>query len=193
MRFRTSKKTVVARVIGSVSRDKIVSFVRETVAHKVSVLATDQWKGYRALDSEYERVSVDHSCEYVVGAIHTCTIDGFWSLLKRGIVGSYHKVSRKYLPLYIAEFQFRYNNRMNEDIFGEAIRGMLTRRYIVGIGLLIAVPLLLFSFAPSCQINNRGVQNGAQNQKSEAAPNNCPPPNWCMVLRATFDFAYPAR
>jgi len=67
---------------------------------------------------------MDHSIgEYVVGAIHTNTIEGFWSMLKRGIMGSYHKVSRKYLPLYIAEFQLRYNNRENPDIFGEAIKG----------------------------------------------------------------------
>jgi transposase-like protein len=70
------------------------------------------------------RSSMDHSIgEYVVGAIHTNTIEGFWSMLKRGIMGSYHKVSRKYLPLYIAEFQLRYNNRENPDIFGEAIKG----------------------------------------------------------------------
>jgi ISXO2-like transposase domain len=43
--------------------------------------------------------------------------------IKRGVVGSYHKVSRKYLPLYVAEFQFRYNNRHNADIFGAAIKG----------------------------------------------------------------------
>jgi hypothetical protein len=41
----------------------------------------------------------------------------------RGIVGSFHKVRAKYLPLYIAEFQFRYNNRFNDDIFGTAIEG----------------------------------------------------------------------
>lgn len=45
------------------------------------------------------------------------------NILKRGIVGSYQKVSRKYLPLYIAECQFKYNNRRNEDIFGTAIEG----------------------------------------------------------------------
>ncbi len=61
---------------------------------------------------EYLHSSVDHAKgEYVVGAIHTNTIEGFWSLIKRGMVGSFHKVSKKYLPLYVAEFQFRYNNR----------------------------------------------------------------------------------
>jgi ISXO2-like transposase domain len=44
-------------------------------------------------------------------------------IFKRGIVGSFHKVSRKYMPLYVAEFQFRYNNRHNSDIFGKAIAG----------------------------------------------------------------------
>ena len=43
--------------------------------------------------------------------------------MKRGIVGSFHNVSRKYLPLYVAEFEFRYNNRHNEDIFGVAVGG----------------------------------------------------------------------
>ena len=119
-----SKKNVVARVIGRASLANIQGFVRQTVADKVSLLVTDQWKGYRALDKEYDRASVDHSIgQYVVGAIHTNTIEGFWSLLKRGIVGSYHKVSPKYLPLYVAEFCFRYNNRENEDIFGAAMRG----------------------------------------------------------------------
>jgi hypothetical protein len=42
----------------------------------------------------------------------------FWSISKRGVAGSYHKVSMKYLPLYVAEYQFRYNNRLNADIFG---------------------------------------------------------------------------
>ena len=49
------------------------------------------------------------------------TIEGFWSLIKRGMVGTFHKVSKKYLPLYVAEFEFRYNNRGNPDIFGTAI------------------------------------------------------------------------
>jgi ISXO2-like transposase domain len=43
--------------------------------------------------------------------------------LKRGVVGTYHKASKKYLPLYVTEFQFRYNHRENVDIFGSAIAG----------------------------------------------------------------------
>jgi hypothetical protein len=55
---------------------------------------------------------VNHSQEvYVSGDVHTQTIDGFWSLLKRGIGGVYHSVSDKYLQMYLDEYAFRYNNR----------------------------------------------------------------------------------
>ena len=120
---RTGKK-VVARVLDNVTKMTVGRFVAETVQPKVSVLCTDEWPGYKILDRFYERGSVDHSREpYVVGAIHTNTIEGFWSSLKRGVIGTSLKVSHKYLPLYVAEFCFRYNNRSNEDIFGEAIKG----------------------------------------------------------------------
>lgn len=118
------KGNVVARVIETVSGNILRGFVRETVSTKVSLLCTDQWVGYHGLDKEYPHEVIHHNAgEYVVGAIHTNTIEGFWSLIKRGVVGTFHKVSPKYLPLYVAEFQFRYNNRENDDIFGEAIRG----------------------------------------------------------------------
>ena len=88
------------------------------------MLATDKWPGYVDVPAEYPRESVDHSKkQYVVGAVHTNTIEGFWSIFKRGVVGTFHKVSAKYMPLYVAEFQFRYNNRFNPDIFGTAIGG----------------------------------------------------------------------
>ena len=120
------KGKVVARVINNVRGDTLPSFVRGAVSEKVSLLCTDQWGGYRGLDKDFPHGVVDHSQgQYVVGAIHTNTIEGFWSIFKRGVVGTFHKVSAKYLPLYVAEFQFRYNNRENADIFGEAIRGML--------------------------------------------------------------------
>ena len=118
------KGNVVACVVDSVGSDALGNFVREAVSSKVSVLCTDKWGGYRKVGREYPHQTVDHLAgQYVVGAVHTNTIEGFWSLIKRGMVGTFHKVSPKYLPLYVAEFQFRYNNRNNADIFGKAMRG----------------------------------------------------------------------
>lgn len=118
------KGNVVARVIENVRSSTLQSFVNEAVSEKVSLLCTDQWVGYKGLDKNFPHATVDHARrQYVVGAVHTQTIEGFWSIFKRGIVGSFHKVSAKYLPLYVAEFQFRYNNRFNSDIFGTAIEG----------------------------------------------------------------------
>jgi transposase-like protein len=119
------KGNVVARVIENVRASTLTAFVQEAVSHKVSLLCTDQWTGYKGLSKQgYPHATVDHRVgEYVVGAVHTNTIEGFWSLIKRGCVGTFHKVSKKYLHLYVAEFEFRYNNRHNADIFGTAIEG----------------------------------------------------------------------
>ena len=118
------KGNLVARVIENTKTETFENFVREVISNKCSMLSTDEHSGYRRLSKDYPHHAVRHQAKhYVMGAIHTNTIEGFWSLIKRGIMGSYHKVSRKYLPLYVAEFQFRYNNRSNPDIFGEAVRG----------------------------------------------------------------------
>lgn len=117
------KGNVIARVLQSVNKTDAEAFVREAVSNKVSLLATDESRVYGGL-TDYPHKRVHHAAkQYVVGAVHTNTIEGFWSIFKRGVVGSFHKVSRKYLPLYVAEFQFRYNNRFNDDIFGTAIKG----------------------------------------------------------------------
>lgn len=113
---------VVARVLDRVTQDACQAFVREAACNKVSLLATDESRMYRGLDKDYAHGRSHHAAgKYVIGAVHTNTIEGFWSILKRGVVGTYHQVSRKYLPLYVAEFQFRYNNRENADIFGTAV------------------------------------------------------------------------
>jgi IS1 family transposase len=116
------KGSVVARVIERTDTDTMDAFVGEAVSNKVSLVATDEHGAYHRLAKRYPHGYVAHQRgQYVNGAVHTQTIDGFWSLLKRGIVGTFHKVSKKYLPLYVAEFEFRYNNRNNPDIFGAAV------------------------------------------------------------------------
>ena len=118
------KGNVVARVIANTDTATLDGFVHEAVSNKVSLLATDEHSGYRFLRRTYPHQIIRKSTgDYVVGAVHTNTIEGFWSIFKRGVVGTYHKVSKKYLPLYVAEFEFRYNNRNNADIFGAAIAG----------------------------------------------------------------------
>ncbi len=113
--------SVVVRVLSSMTARAAQEFVREVVSDKVSLLATDESRVYDGL-REYPRRSVEHQAhEYVVGAVHTNTIEGFWSIFKRGVVGTFHKVSTKYLPLYVAEFEFRYNNRANPGIFDTTI------------------------------------------------------------------------
>jgi hypothetical protein len=116
------KGNVVARVIQKADRDTLDAFMAHAVGEKVSLIATDEGGQYTRLSKIAPHRYVTHGRgQYVDGVVHTQTIDGFWSLLKRGIMGAYHKVSRKYLPLYVAEFEFRYNNRRNSDIFGAAI------------------------------------------------------------------------
>ena len=118
------KGNVVARVILGIDQTAVDEFLKEAVSDKVSLLCTDALRVYRHLGNKYRHGVVGHTIgEHVIGAVHTNTIEGFWSLIKRGIMGSFHKVSRKYLPPYVAEFQFRYNNRFNPDIFGTAIKG----------------------------------------------------------------------
>jgi hypothetical protein len=122
------KGNVVARVVRNVAHGTLERFVNETVSTKVSLLCTDDFHGYGRLHYRFPHETINHSTgqhvrQGVVGAIHTNTIEGFWSLIKRGVVGTFHKVSKKYLHLYVAEFEFRYNNRHNADIFGTAISG----------------------------------------------------------------------
>src|SRR5712692_9699606 len=74
------KGNVVARVINSVDATTLTAFVRGAVSEKVSLLCTDQWVGYNRLDNEFPRGVINHAQgQYVVGAIHTNTIEGFWS------------------------------------------------------------------------------------------------------------------
>lgn len=117
------KGNVIARVLDRVTRQSAEQFVQEMISDKVSLIATDEAGAYSQLAKDgWPHGAVNHQAgRYVIGAVHTNTIEGFWSIFKRGIVGSFHKVSRKYLPLYVAEFQFRYNNRFNADIFDAAI------------------------------------------------------------------------
>jgi transposase-like protein len=118
------KGNVVCQVIEATDAKTLDGFVDSTVADRVSMVATDEHQGYRRIGSKRPHGTVDHSAgEYVRGEIHTANIDSFWSLIKRGIFGNFHHVSKKYLPLYLNEFSFRHNNRENPDMFSTVVAG----------------------------------------------------------------------
>ena len=116
------KGNVVCKIIENAEAATLDSFIREAVSDNCDLVATDTSNAYKTVHRGFRHDTVNHGRgEYVRGSVHTNTIEGFWSLLKRGILGTYHNVSKKYLPLYLNEFVFRYNNRKNPDMFGLAV------------------------------------------------------------------------
>lgn len=114
---------VVTKVVRYTGTETLSGFVTKVVSKQASLVATDEHSGYDPLKSHgYPHESVTHSKgEYVRGNVHTAHIDSFWSLFKRGIVGSFHHVSEDYLQLYLNEFAFRQNNRKNPNAFATLI------------------------------------------------------------------------
>lgn len=79
---------------------------------KGSKIMSDEWGAYNHLHKHYIHKVVNHGIkEYARGEVHVNSLEGFWSILKRGLKGIYHRPSKKYLSNYCGEFEFRYNNR----------------------------------------------------------------------------------
>lgn len=103
--------SVVAKTAPDNTKKTLKRFINDNVA-KGSTLSTDEHKGYIGMDAAYNHLRVNHKRkEYVKGVAHTNSLEGFWSLFKRGIVGQYHQISPRYIDKYLNEFCFRYSNR----------------------------------------------------------------------------------
>ena len=103
----TAKATAKEKMKGRHMR----AFVRERVDTSKAGLITDEYKGYFGMSKVLPHAVIKHQDWYVDGDIHTNTIEGFWALLKRGMFGQFHSVSRKHLQRYVDEFCYRYNLR----------------------------------------------------------------------------------
>jgi transposase-like protein len=87
-----------------------------------SILMTDDFKGYVPFKRVMPHYSVNHSKgQYANGSIHTNSIESFWAIVKRGMMGQFHWVSKKYLSRYMDEFCWRFNNRDNENGFEQLL------------------------------------------------------------------------
>ena len=104
--------------------------VKGNVSVKAELLISDEWRGYKAVGREFPHETVNHiQLEYKRKGdprnIHTNSVEGFWSLFKRGLIGSYHKVSVKHLQRYLKEFEFRFNHRRDNELFALTVVNLL--------------------------------------------------------------------
>jgi transposase-like protein len=113
------------RVIPNTRRHHVMDFIEANV--DAAAVYTDELKSYeRAIDPETIHETVAHSDgEYVRGNVHTQGVESVWSLFKRSIIGSYHRLSVKHLPAYLDEMEFRFNNRDNPYLFRDTLLVLL--------------------------------------------------------------------
>lgn len=119
---------VRAKQVADTTGSTLRKFVYENV-ERGSKLHTDEWWGYNGLEKLFGRGVIKHAAgEYVDGDCHTNTMEGFWSLLSRGVTGIYHNMSNKHLQKYLDEFVFRYNTRKltESDRFNLMLSGLAT-------------------------------------------------------------------
>ncbi|HET8572981.1 MAG TPA: IS1595 family transposase [Edaphocola sp.] len=109
------KGKVIAKIVENTKGETLTPEIINSVKENAKVY-TDEWIGYNSLQKIYDHTFVKHNQgEYVNGNIHTNSIENFWSLLKRGIIGIYHFTSKKHLQKYVDEFVFRFNSRTETE------------------------------------------------------------------------------
>lgn len=116
---------VIAEVMDSLGAKKLEALVKKHVELADSLLITDTYKGYSKIGKIIEHIKIDHSRLYSYNGVNTNTIESFWAIVERGIIGQYHHVSLAYLPKYIVEFCFKYNNRNFDDMFETLVKASM--------------------------------------------------------------------
>jgi len=116
---------VVAQVMQNLSANNLIEMVKETVKEEEAVLITDELPTYKKMDSFIERVMINHKKLYSYKGVNTNSIESFWAIIKRQIIGQHHHVSLKHLPKYVAEAVFKYNNRKEDDMFVTLVKNSM--------------------------------------------------------------------
>jgi transposase-like protein len=108
----------------------LAQYIRENISDDVEVIFTDDASANDAAMRKAKRTNhkkINHSSGvYVMGDIHTNTVESAFSLLKRGIMGTWHRISAKHLASYLEEMEFRFNRRNRSDLFLDTLRHMVT-------------------------------------------------------------------
>ncbi len=109
--------------IPNVGKDALHGFIARHVRDECEAIYTDELASYLGIADENTRhETVNHSAdEWVLGDVHTNSVESVWSLLKRSIIGAFHKISVKHLDRYLEELEWRFNNRRNVFIFRDLV------------------------------------------------------------------------
>lgn len=105
------KGMVKTKVIEKLTKRNLLSMLKTYAKNENSILVTDGFKSYRELETYIERLEINHSKQFSKGIVHVNTIESFWSYVKNGIKGSFKAISKKYLPFYMVEYEWKFNNR----------------------------------------------------------------------------------
>lgn len=109
----------------------LAQYIKDNVSEDVDVIMTDEFNAYpgamKKTGLTARHKTIKHKAKiYVDGEIHTNTVESAFSLLKRGIIGTWHRISAKHLEAYLEEMQFRFNRRGRSDLFVDTLRHMVT-------------------------------------------------------------------
>jgi transposase-like protein len=139
-RGRGTKKTPVVGMIerggdvkakavskNSLKAKDLLKLIRQHINTKETILLTDEYTAYNNMNDIVPHYAINHSYKFAKGDIHTNTIESFWAIVKRGIMGQFHNVIKKYLNAYLDEFCYRYNARNIDSalVFGRTLDNML--------------------------------------------------------------------
>lgn len=112
---------VSAEVVENVTTASLMKLLKDNVSIDKATLVTDKFKAYDKMGEIIDHYTVDHAKYFAKNGISTNSIESFWAIVKRALHGQYHSVSKKYLPFYISEMVYRYNQRNNDNKFEKTI------------------------------------------------------------------------
>jgi len=140
------------KVINKLSGRNLLAMLRRYAKMDDSAVITDNYTGYKKLDGNIEHITLSERKKYAkTGILNTATVDNFFSLVKKGIKGNYIVLSRKYLPFYLVEFQYKFNKRNEEK---DAFENLLKRSVLDGKCML--------NYKPTDQV--RAITNPTKNK-----------------------------
>lgn len=121
---------VVAKVMSTLTYADLMKLVKKHTDEADSVLVTDEYTGYARMHSIIEHIVINHKELYSYKGVNDNEIESFWATVERQIMGSHHWVSVKWLPYYVAELVFKWNNRHIDDMFVTLVKNSMKEKSV---------------------------------------------------------------